>query len=142
MFYILGSIVKKVDLFIAGKWALFFGAMGSGVAVWSGLQAAQTVVHDSEIHQIIIMHQYLGIGILVLSVLLSLWLLVTKSNIPKQRGLFLSGLIALSLMIVQAADFGGRMVYGRGVGVRIKNGLIDTDKTMLHDHASDHHKSV
>ncbi len=120
-FYFLGSILKKEELFIAGKWSLFFGTLGAGVSVWTGLQAAETVYHDEEIHQMMMAHQYVGIALLVLSAVLSLWVIISKKTIPSARLLFLGSLLILSALIAQAADLGGRMVYGKGVGIGMKS---------------------
>ncbi len=121
-FYVLGSLFRKENFFIAGRWTLYFGALSTVATVWTGLQAAETVVHDEEIHQIIMRHQYLGISILILSVVWSLWVVISKANIPSRgRVIFMGGLLLLSAMILQEADFGGRMVFLKGVGVGRKN---------------------
>ncbi len=134
MFYFLGSIFKKEELFVAGKWSLFLGTLGSGVAVWSGLQAAETVFHDEEIHKIMMAHQYVGIAILVSSAALSLWVILSKKTIPSMRLVFLGGLLILSVLIAQAADFGGRMVYGKGVGVGMKSMMAGMDNSSSQEH--------
>lgn len=121
-FYVLGALFRKENLFIAGKWTLWFGALSAVATVWTGLQAAETVAHDEEIHQIMMRHQYLGIAILILSVAWSLWVAISKANIPSRgRVIFMSGLLILSAMILQEADFGGRMVFLKGVGIGQKN---------------------
>lgn len=121
-FYVLGILFRKENFYFAGKWTLWFGALSAGITVWTGLQAAETVRHDEEIHQIIIRHQYLGISILILSIVWSLWVAISKANIPSRgRVIFMGGLLLLSAMILQEADFGGRMVFLKGVGVGKKN---------------------
>ncbi len=118
LFYVLGTVLKKENFFFAGRWLLYFGTASAAVAVWTGLKAANSVWHDEEAHLIMMPHQYLGIGILILSFIFSLWLLVSKSNIPsKGRFIFLIGMILLGAIIAQQADFGGRLVYLKGVGV-------------------------
>ncbi len=122
LFYFLGIIFRKENFFMAGKWTLWFGALSAAITVWTGLQAAETVVHDEEIHQIMMRHQYLGIAILILSVVWGLWVAISKANIPSRgRVIFMGGLLLLSAMILQEADFGGRMVFLKGVGVGRKN---------------------
>lgn len=121
-FYLLGLLLKKENFFIVGKWTLFAGALSSAVAVWTGLRGAETVAHDEEIHQIMMRHQYLGFAILVISILWSLWLLFSKGNIPSRgRKVFVGGLLVMAVIIPQQADFGGRMVFLKGVGVGKRN---------------------
>lgn len=130
-FYVLGALFRKENLFIAGKWTLWFGALSTAATVWTGLQAAETVAHDEEIHQIMMRHEYLGIAILILSIVWSLWVAISKANIPAHgRIVFMGGLIILSGMILQEADFGGRMVFLKGVGVGRKN-MQQTEPTSV-----------
>src|SRR3989338_590852 len=82
-FFIVGIIFKKENLLIAGKWTLYLGTLSTALAVWTGLRAAETVEHGGETHQIMMAHQYLGISILVFSVVLSIWVLISKTNTPK-----------------------------------------------------------
>lgn len=57
----------------------------------------------------------------VLSVILSLWLMISRDIIPPLRPLFLIALLVLGALVAQTADFGGRLVYGKGVGIQIKS---------------------
>ena len=125
VFYILGTILRKEHFLVAGKWVLYFGTLAAGFAVGTGLYAANTVSHDEETHQIMMLHQKLGIAVLCLSTFLSLWLLFSKTNIPsKGRLFFLGGLLLLGALLTQQADFGGRMVFLKGVGVKPVNPMI------------------
>ena len=128
VFYFLGSVIGKEDLFAAGKWVLWLGTLSAGLAVWTGLKAPDTVFHDMDIHPLILAHQYLGITILSLSFLLSLWVFISKANIPAKRFVFLGILFLLSLLIVQQADFGGRIVFGKGVGIGQRSMMVKTEK--------------
>jgi len=121
LFYVLGIFLKKEEFNFGGKWLLYFGALSAGIAVWSGLRAANGVMHDEESHLIMMPHQYLGIAIFVLSLIFSGWVFISKKNIPKQRCIFLGMLILLACLIIQQADFGGRLVFLKGVGVGNKN---------------------
>lgn len=121
-FYLLGRIFKNEGLLAAGKWSLFLGTLIAAVTVWTGLQAAGTVEHGGAVHPIMMMHQYFGIGVLILSILLSGWVLISKSNIPqKGQAIFLSFFVLLAFVLMQGADLGGRMVYLNGVGVGKKS---------------------
>jgi len=149
--YLLGTLFRKEELFIAGKWLLYFGTASAAVTVWTGLQAANTVSHDEATHQLMMAHQYLGIGILALSAILSLWLLITRKAVPNGKIPFLLGLLLLTALIFQQADFGGRMVFLNGVGVGRKSMMQEqgrhahgehhnaVDKEIAHEHGSHAH---
>lgn len=121
-FYILGILFRKEVLLMVGKWTLFAGSLSTVPAVFTGLQAANTVPHGGGIHQTLMAHQYLGFTILTISIALSVWVLVSKTNVPqKGKKVFLIALLLLAAIIGQQADFGGRLVFLNGVGVGKKN---------------------
>ncbi len=131
--YVVGTITKRESLFVAGKWSLFLGTLGAAFAVLTGLQAAKTVPHAGETHQIMMAHQYLGITVLILSFILSLWVLISKANIPARgRTLFLAVLVALAAILTQQADLGGRMVFMHGVGVGKKSMMTQEAEASHH----------
>lgn len=137
--YMIGFILKKRDLLIAGKWTLYLGSISAAFAVWTGLEAAKTVSHSDETHQIMMMHQYLGIAVMILSVFLSGWLLVSRSEAPtKWRIAFIGALLLVAILLMQQADFGGRMVFSHGVGVGRKSMLQqETLNSHQHEHAGE-----
>lgn len=150
MFYLLGLVFKKEHFFKTGQWSLYFGALSAGAAVWTGLQAASTVPHDGTTHPTMMTHQYLGITLLVLSAVLCVWLIVSKTSLPKPRVAFLGGLFLVAALIFQQADFGGRLVFFHGVGVGRKNMAADGSRVAApeamsakssdaHDHGSHAH---
>lgn len=125
--YGLGCLLKKEELLASGKWVLYFGTLAAAVTVWTGLQAAKTVPHDATTHPIMMVHQYFGFAVLGLSLALSAWVFFSKSNLPaKGRPFFLIGLLLLAGILIQGADFGGRMVFLHGVGVG-KKGVVKQD---------------
>jgi len=123
-FYLLGVVLRKEDFFRVGQWNLYLGTLGAAAAVWSGLQAAKTVPHDDATHALMMMHQYLGIAILVIGVLLSFWLIISKSSLPKGRLIFFVGLFLAVVLLIQQVDFGGRLVYFHGVGMGKKSFVL------------------
>lgn len=137
-FYFLGSVFKKEDLLAAAKWELFLGTLAAGATVWTGLRAAETVAHDEITHQIMMMHQYFGFAVLGISIALSVWVLISKANIPaKGKPAFLFTLLVLAAVLTQGADFGGRMAFGKGVGVRNESVQAET-KEHFQDHTHAH----
>jgi len=126
-FYALGHVTKKEELFSAGKWVLYFGTLSAALAVWTGLEAAKTAPHIRNVHETLMVHQYIGFTVLGLSTILSACVYFSKANIPvKGRRLFLIGLVILALLIMQGADLGGRMVFLNGVGVGRKSMMQDS----------------
>lgn len=140
-FYLLGLIFKKEHFLKTGQWTLYFGALGAGTAVWTGLQAANTVPHDDTTHAMMTAHQYLGVTVLVLSVILSLWLLISKSSLPKFKPVFVGGLVLIAILLLQQVDFGGRLVFFHGVGMGRKS-VVHSQKvgeSTHHDHGQHTH---
>lgn len=124
VFYLLGLVFKKEHFLKTGQWTLYFGTLGAAVAVWTGLQAAKTVPHDDTTHAMMMAHQYLGITVLVLGALLSLWLLVSKASLPKVKLVFVGGLLLIAALLLQQVDFGGRLVFFHGVGMGKKSFVL------------------
>ena len=136
-FYFLGSIFRKDELFVAGKWVLYFGTLAAAITVWTGLQAEKTVPHGGGTHDMMIAHQYFGFVVLGLSLILSLSVFFSKTHIPlRGRIFFLIGLVLIGLILIQGADLGGRLVFLNGVGVGRKGML---EETSSHEHGTQEH---
>jgi len=134
--FAMGIVLNKEQLLVTSKWSLYLGTLAAAITVWTGLQAEATVGHGSGSHEIMITHKYMGFMILGLSVLLSVWSLLSKSLIPKAKIGFLSLFAIMSLLIAQSADLGGRMVFLHGVGVGQKS---MSSEESGHDHGSQEH---
>lgn len=138
-FYLLGGILKREDWLHVGKWLLFVGTLSTLFTAWTGLQAARTVSHGGETHTILMLHQYLGLAILGLSVALSVWVGIARENLPRKgKTVFFAMLVLLGLLVVQTADLGGRMVFLNGVGVGRKSmlqELLSHGEYAHHDHS-------
>ena len=134
--YFLGVLTKKSALQDAGRWTLWLGTATAALAVWTGLGAENSVPHDEAVHRIMELHENLGFAILVVGAILSGWVLAAKKPLPeKGKILFLAALAALSALIVQQADLGGRMVYAHGTGVGLKSMLQESGHSHSHgDH--------
>ncbi len=118
VFFFLGHVLKKDGMLSAAKWMLYCGTLGAAAAVWTGLQAANTVGHNDAVHAIMTVHQNLGWVTLGLAVILSVWTLVAKPDLQRKVAIpFLAGSVLLAAVLIQQADMGGRMVYGKAVGI-------------------------
>lgn len=141
-FYLLGILFRRESLLGTGKWTLFAGTVSAVVTVWTGLQAANTVAHGGDTHQIMMAHQYLGFAVLGISTVLSVWVIFTKANLPqKGKEFFFIALILLGFVIIQQSDLGGRMVFLNGVGVGKKSMMAEESHSHDQDgeEAADHH---
>lgn len=116
---LLGFVLKKEELGIAATWMLYLGTIGALAAVSAGLWAAYTVPHTAEEYAIMTEHRNLGLAVLALAIVLSVWRFRAGGAFSfKWRVLHL--IVALVTLAVMAygADRGGLMVYKYGVGVR------------------------
>lgn len=137
VFYWLAVISGREQPAIAGKWTLITGTIAAALTVWTGLDAARTVPHSGGVHGILMVHQYFGFAIAILSLFLSLWVLIARTSLPgKGRPLFLGLIIVLAGLVIQTADFGGRMVFLHGVGVGRKSMMPEAK---AHEHGGQEH---
>lgn len=115
---LIGTAHKKADLRKFAGGLLYLGTVFAILTVWAGFQAAQTVPHGHNVHEIMERHEHLGISILSLSLALSAWRLrrpVEGFGIYNLLSLILAGVLILG------ADLGGLMVYKYGVAVAAVN---------------------
>ncbi len=125
---------------------LYLGTLTAGLAVWAGLNAAETIAHDDSVHEIMEQHEHLAIIVLITAGVLSLWRLLGTA-----RGLLgaLHNLTAFALLILVllTADLGGLMVYQHGVAVakvswpeqhdHVHQTAQESGRGTVHDHGHD-----
>lgn len=133
---LLGSLLKKEDLRVAATWLLYLGTMGAMGAVAAGLWAYATVPHGEEVHSVMQRHMHMGLTVLSLGIILSLWRLITSARFSKvgQVSHLLFALIMVNAMTF-GADLGGLMVYKYGVGVK----AVPQPAAHEHDGMGHHH---
>ena len=103
---------------LTARWCLVAGTLGATAAVWSGLRAEQVAKHSFEIYQVLELHEKLGITVLVISGVLSLWWLVSLKW-PRSffsRPLYIAFLVLTVTLLAFGAYLGGRLVYEFDVG--------------------------
>ena len=119
---LVGSLFGKTTWRQAASWFLYLGTLMAGVTVAAGFEAAATVPHGDDVHNIMERHKYLGVSILTLAAVLSLWRLFSKGQVTGGGNvLYLIFAVILGLLVVFAADLGGLMVYKYGVAVETAN---------------------
>lgn len=98
-------------------WNLGLSALGAGVTVLTGRQAAEIAKHTFEIHQVMELHERLGfitlsLAIVILSV--RLWKKDQLTNSWRWSTIVVLGVLVSVLSY--GAHLGGRLVYEFGVG--------------------------
>jgi uncharacterized membrane protein len=113
-----GTLAKKAQWRSVASWFLYFGTVGAAFTVIAGLMAANSVEHGDNVHDIMERHQYFGVSVLCLAVLLSFWRIKSGSVIKGgANSLFLILSASLWMLMILGADLGGLMVYKYGVAV-------------------------
>lgn len=100
---------------------LYLGAFGAVAAVAAGLIAEALVPHGREVHDILELHELLGITLAIIAVGLAVWRTLGGWHCATSMAQALRGLLMamLAVFLLLGADLGGLMVYRYGVGVVI-----------------------
>ncbi|WP_305908233.1 DUF2231 domain-containing protein [Methylomarinum sp. Ch1-1] len=131
-----GSLAGKASWRQAAGWFLYLGTLTAALTVAAGLAAAASVSHGDNVHAIMERHQYMGISILLLASLLSLWRLLSRGVIQGGANVLYLLLVAvLGGLVVLTADLGGLMVYKYGVAVETSEpSMLDYFQQHQHSH--------
>lgn len=136
-----GTLARKPQWRSVASWFLYFGTVAAVFTVTSGFIAAATLEHEDNVHAIMMYHEYFGVTVLCLALLLSVWR-VTSGGVKGVGAntffLMLSGLLCVFMAL--GTDLGGLMVYKYGVAVEEAVQVPDAE-THVHEHA-DGHKHV
>lgn len=115
--YLLAWLSKNESWAWTGLWLLGLGTLGAAAAVASGLYGAEGVMVAPSVRtHLLENHERIMLGVLSLSVLLSVWTLIARPMPVRGRLAFLALLAILVASLTVGADFGGRMVYDYNAG--------------------------
>jgi uncharacterized membrane protein len=132
---LLGFLLKKEKLRGAASWMLYLGTLGAAAAVAAGIRAVSTLPHTEEAHATMQAHRTLGIVVLALAILLSVWRLLAKERFSlKAQMIHLAVAFVMAGVMAFGADMGGLMVYKYGVAVAA------VDQPEGHDHSGGGHE--
>lgn len=123
------------DLRIAGKWMLYFGTLGALAAAIVGLQGAEHVFHEGEVHDQMSKHRDYGLNVVAMSLFLCGWRLFEGRDLFGLSRVIqnvVGVLIVANLML--GADIGGTMVYKFGVAVQAVS-REEVSEIGVHTHA-------
>ncbi len=139
---IFGSLFSQQKWRELGSWLLYMGAVTGALTVWAGLDAAHSIDHNDEIHEIMEHHEHLAFAVLGLALFLSIWRIISSQEIKGFANFFHSFLnIVLFSLLFFTADLGGYMVFHHGVAVQsephVDSDLLDYLKNQPHEHHHD-----
>lgn len=133
---LLGSMVQKDSWRQLATGLLYLGTLAAGAAVAAGLMAEGSVEHGENVHLIMERHQLFGISVLCLSVVLSLWRLLSGGIVRGVSNIvFIIFAALLNILLMLGADLGGLMVYKHGVAVEA---VEVTSMDYFHEHTHSH----
>jgi uncharacterized membrane protein len=118
VFDLLAHFTGKKSLEQASWWNLVFAATFSVVTVASGLSAEDGVPRAGGAHDLLELHETLGLITMGIILLLAIWRGLTRGELPRKfRPIYLAMGIAGLGTITTGGFFGGELVYRFGIGV-------------------------
>jgi uncharacterized membrane protein len=115
---VMGAFGYKAQWRSVASWFLYLGTLAAMATVATGIIAASTVEHGGNVHDIMERHEHIGVTVLILSCVLSIWRMSVKNLICDiKNSIFMMLSTALCILIFLGADLGGLMVYKYGVSV-------------------------
>ena len=116
---VLGSVLDKANWRNIAAGLLYLGTISAIFTVIAGFIAADTVAHGGNVHAIMERHEHLGISVLLLAALLSVWRFKFGEHLKAGLNVFFLSIAAvLCVLLSLGADLGGQMVYQYGVAVQ------------------------
>lgn len=126
-------VLRRPGIHRIALWNLTLGTLAAGVAVWTGLRAADVAKHTFEIHQVMELHRTLGISTLVLGSFAVAWRLWKRERLTGYaRALTVVWMVCVAATLCYAAHLGGRLVYEFGVGGSF--GRLNDSPVSTHHH--------
>lgn len=123
---------SRDTLRVAADWMLGFGALAIVATVAAGFQAYYSVAHDTPSHEAMTTHRNWAVPTAVFVLVLALWRWRVRA---KPASVLFSALVAVAaVLMTTTAWWGGRLVYGYGLGVA----SLPQTTGEGHDHAGGH----
>jgi len=116
----------------AADWMLAFGAVAIVLTIAAGFQAYYSVDHDAPSHVAMTTHRNWAVPSGTAILLLAIWRWTNRAKAA--ASLFVGGLAAAAVALTVAAWWGGKIVYGYGLGV--KSMPVVTGDGHDHDHGN------
>lgn len=129
---LLAAGTRRDSLKVAGDWMIAFGAIAVVATAAAGFQAYYSVAHDGPSHAAMTTHRNWAVPTAAVLLALSLWRFLRRKEAPSLAFALLFMLAATSLSVT--AWWGGRLVYGHGLGVASLPAAEGEGEGHDHDH--------
>lgn len=135
LFDLLAFVTRRPAFRQVGFWTLIAGAIGGAAAVVSGLQAEEHIAHGEAVHQIMGVHEKLGLITLGLFAVVTLWRIVRERRMGSmERALSLILSVGGVGAVFATGYYGGKLVFEHAAG--IPSGVLTEE---LHERSEGHH---
>jgi uncharacterized membrane protein len=115
---VFATLSKKTHWCEISRYFLYFGTISVIFTVIAGFAAAYSVEHNEIVHLIMLRHQYIGLTVTTLAIVLSVWRYKMSELTGVAKQLFLILASVMCILLALGADLGGLMVYHYGTGVQ------------------------
>jgi uncharacterized membrane protein len=118
LFELAHLVTRRESLRSAAYWSLVVGAVLTGVAVFSGLQAEDAIQHGEAIHEIMETHERLAWITLGFFGVVAAWRVIreTTMGLTERRVVALIGVVGLGFLVATGRE-GGEMVFDHAAGM-------------------------
>lgn len=114
----LSVILKREDTERAAWWCLLAGTIGLAATVGSGIMAKNTVTIHTAAESTLESHEEIAMLVGGLFAFLILWRISCRSKLPeKLRFLYLLIALGATVLMLEGAYLGGKLVFTFGIGV-------------------------
>lgn len=132
---LLAAVTKRQSLRQMGVWTMLVGTIGGAVAVLSGLQAEEHISHGEAVHQVMEIHEELGLITLGVFGVLTLWRIVRERRMgSRERALSLALSVVGVGFLFATGFYGGKLVFEHAAGIP-----TEVLQAELRERTKDHH---
>ncbi len=119
LFDVLGLLLRREALLLAGRWNTLFGTAAAVLALLTGLGAEASLGPHSDAGEALLhLHRALGFVLMAVWIPIAGWRAASRLPLPSRaRTLYLAAAISGAAILTVETVLGGTMVYQNGVGL-------------------------
>lgn len=116
--YVFSVATRREGFWVLGLFLHMLGVVGAIAAFLSGNSAESSIVHTAEIHDMVELHEMLGMISMWAFGLMAVWSFMRReSKLLWEKALYCLVFCGLAGMLAWNGHLGGRLVYEKGAGV-------------------------